>query len=85
MLLSAWNSADLRQIQNAIDDARAVEVADLSGAEMERMELIRAIGSVMREWMAGHRTANDLKASLVVLHHIAGFAPVASDVRVAVS
>src|ERR1700678_4475309 len=54
MLLAAWNSTDLRQIQNAIDQARAIEIARLSGVEVERMELFREIGIVMREWMAGH-------------------------------
>jgi hypothetical protein len=71
MLLAAWNSADLRHIQNAIDQTGAVETTCLSGAEVERIELIREIGSVMRQWMAGHKTAADLKASLGLLHHIA--------------
>lgn len=71
MLLAAWNSADLRQIQNAIEQARAAEIACLSGAEVERIELVREIGDVMRQWMAGHKTAADLKASLDLLHHLA--------------
>jgi hypothetical protein len=71
MLLAAWNSAELRQIQNAIEQTRAVETGCLPGAEVERIELIREIGSVMRQWMAGHKTAADLKASLDLLHHLA--------------
>jgi hypothetical protein len=71
MLLAAWNSGDLRQIQHAIDQARAVETASLSTVELERIELVQEIGAVMREWMAGHRTVTDLKASLLMLHHLA--------------
>ncbi len=84
LLLAAWNSTDLRQIQNAIDQARAIEITRLSGAEVERMELVRAIGVVMREWMAGHRTGTDLKASLDLLHHLANLSSGgSSDARVA--
>lgn len=85
MLLAAWNSADLRQIQNAIDQARAVETNRLAGADAERIELVREIGSVMRQWMAGHKTVSDLKASLDLLHHIANAGPGVSDSSPAVS
>lgn len=71
MLLAAWNSADLRQIQTAIDHARAVEMGALRGAEIERIELVREIGAVMRQWMAGYKTESDLKASLDLLRHLA--------------
>ncbi len=71
MLLAAWKSTDLRQIQNAIDQARAVETASLTGVDVERVELVRAIGIVMRDWMAGHKTVTDLKVSLDLLHHLA--------------
>jgi hypothetical protein len=85
MLLAAWNSADLRQIQNAIDQARALNFDGLSGPELERMELVREIGFVMREWMAGHKTANDLSASLVLLHHIANSGQGTADASLAFS
>lgn len=71
MLLAAWNSADLRQIQTAIEHARAIETDSLRGADVERIELVREIGAVMRQWMAGYKTASDLKASLDLLHHLA--------------
>jgi hypothetical protein len=71
MLLAAWNSADLRQIQNAIEQARTVETAGLSGVDVERIELVREIGNVMRQWMAGHKTVADLNASLDLLRHLA--------------
>jgi len=71
MLLAAWNSADLRQIQNAIDQTEAIQLASLRGADVERLELLQEIAAVLRQWMAGQQATSDLNASLDLLRHIA--------------
>lgn len=71
MLLAAWNAADLRQIQNAIEQASRIEPTSLRAADAERLEMIQEIAAVIRQWMAGHKSSSDLKASLDLLRHLA--------------
>ena len=52
MLLAAWDSADLDQILDATERANAVLPA--STLEVERIEMIREAGSVLRVDRAGH-------------------------------
>jgi hypothetical protein len=70
MLLSAWNTADLRQLQNAIRQTLAAGSGPES-ADFERLEMVQEIAGVIREWMAGHKSSADLKASLELLRHLA--------------
>jgi hypothetical protein len=70
MLLAAWNTADLRQIQSAIEQTLAMEFG-YGSVDFERQELVQEIAGVIREWMAGHKSSADLKASLELLRHLA--------------
>jgi len=71
ILLAAWNSADVHQIQTAIEQTQRVETGQLRSADSERVEMIQEIAAVMRQWMAGHKSSSDLKAGLDLLRHLA--------------
>jgi hypothetical protein len=72
MLLAAWNSADLKLIQNAIEEAHQTETGRLRSADAERIEMLQEVARVIRQWMAGHKSSSDLRASLDLLRHLAG-------------
>jgi hypothetical protein len=78
ILLSAWNSGDLRRLQKTLtEDWIALEPArwPLSGEdERERVEMLLTIADAMRNWLrrGGDAPAEDLQVSMRLLRHLAG-------------
>ena len=78
MLLSAWNSGDLRRLRETLTQAgNSGESAGwpLSGAEeLERMEVLATIADALRNWLrrGGEAPAEDLQVSVQLLRHLAG-------------
>jgi hypothetical protein len=78
ILLSAWNSGDLRRLQETLtEDWISPEAAryPLSGEdERERMEMLLTIADAMRNWLrrGGEAPAEDLQVSTRLLRHLAG-------------
>ena len=78
MLLSAWNSGDLRRLQDTLTQGgiSANPAAwPLTGEdERERMEMLATIADTMRNWLrcGGDTPAEDLKVSVKLLRHLAG-------------
>jgi hypothetical protein len=78
MLLSAWNSGDLRRLQDTLMQGGIS--ADPAGwpltgeDERERMEMLATIADAMRNWLrrGGDTPAEDLKVSVKLLRHLAG-------------
>jgi len=70
ILLAACNSGDSRTIQDAISLAHTVRSAALTGADAERLELVREASLVIGGWMHGHKSTADRDASLMVLRHM---------------
>jgi hypothetical protein len=78
MLLAAWNSGDLRRLQETLTQGWNFGDPDgwpLSGeAETERMEMLATIADAMRNWLrrGGDAPAEDLQVSVKLLRHLAG-------------
>jgi hypothetical protein len=78
MLLAAWNSGDLRRLQETLTQGWIFGSPDgwpLSGeAERERMEMLATIADAMRNWLrrGGDAPAEDLTVSVKLLRHLAG-------------
>jgi hypothetical protein len=78
MLLAAWNSGDLRRLQETLMQGWVFGSLDgwpLTGeAERERMEMLATIADAMRNWLrrGGDAPADDLKVSVKLLRHLAG-------------
>ena len=76
MLLSAWNSGDLRRLRETLTQAgNSGESAPLWGAEeLERMEALATIAEALRNWLrrGGEAPAEDLQVSVQLLRHLAG-------------
>ena len=78
MLLSAWNSGDLRRLQETLTQGWIFGSPDgwpLTGeAERERMEMLATIADAMRNWLrrGGDAPAEDLQVSVKLLRHLAG-------------
>ena len=68
-LLAAWDSADARRLQAAVNE---VFSAGYRASDIERVELLEEIGCAIGEWMEGRRTTEDLDACLSLLRHLAG-------------
>jgi len=78
ILLSAWNSGDLRRLQDTLMQGWGLSSPDswpLTGeAERERMEMLTTIADAMQNWLrrGGDAPAEDLKVSVKLLRHLAG-------------
>ena len=78
LLLSAWNSGDLRRLQDTLThNWIAVEPSGwpLTGEdERERMEILATIADAMRNWLrrGGDAPEEDLEVSVKLLRHQAG-------------
>jgi hypothetical protein len=78
MLLAAWNSGDLRRLQETLMQGWNFGAPDgwpLTGeAERERLEMLATIADAMRNWLrrGGDAPAEDLQASVKLLRHLAG-------------
>ena len=78
LLLSAWNSGDLRRLRETLTLAWiSAEPAGwpLTGEdERERMEMLATIADAMRNWLrcGGESPAEDLQVSVQLLQHLAG-------------
>ena len=78
MLLSAWNSGDLRRLRETLMQCWvSAEPAGwplIGEAERERMEMLATIADAMRNWLrrGGDVPEEDLKASVKLLRHLAG-------------
>jgi hypothetical protein len=78
ILLSAWNSGDLRRLQETLtENCISLEAAGwpFSGEdERERMEMLLIIADAMRNWLrrGGDAPAEDLQVSMRLLRHLAG-------------
>ncbi len=78
MLLSAWNSGDLRRLRETLTEdwiAAEPQRRPVSAEEeRERMEILVTIADTMRNWLrrGGDAPAEDLQASMRLLRHLAG-------------
>jgi len=78
ILLSAWNSGDLRRLRETLTEVRdSAEPAGgpRSGREdHERMEVLATIADTFRNWLrrGGETPAEDLQVSVKLLRHLAG-------------
>jgi hypothetical protein len=78
ILLSAWNSGDLRLLQETLMQGWVFGSPDgwpLTGeAERERLEMLATIADAMRNWLrrGGDAPAEDLTVSVRLLRHLAG-------------
>jgi hypothetical protein len=79
ILLSAWNSGDLRRLQETLsqDDwiSSGPDGWPLSGdVEHERMEMLVTIADALRNWLrrGGDAPEEDLQVSMQLLRHLAG-------------
>ena len=78
VLLSAWNSGDLRRLRETLTEVRdSAEPAGwpLSGREEhERMEVLATIADTFRNWLrrGGEAPAEDVQVSVRLLRHLAG-------------
>ena len=78
MLLAAWNSGDLRRLQETLAmGGVSIEPGGwpLTGEdERERMEILATIADAMRNWLrrGGDAPAEDLQVSVKLLRHLAG-------------
>ena len=79
LLLSAWNSGDLRRLQNTLTHSTiSVEPAGLTREdERERLEMLVTIADAMRNWLrrGGDAPTEDLQVSVKLLRHLAGIEP----------
>ena len=88
ILLSAWNSGDVRRLQETLTQGwMSAEPAGwpLTGeAERERMEILATIADAMRNWLrrGGDAPAEDLKVSVKLLRHLAGTESLWRETRV---
>jgi hypothetical protein len=78
MLLSAWNSGDLRRLRETLTQAGiCAEPAGwpLTGEdERERLEILATIADAMRNWLrrGGEAPQEELQVSVKLLRHLAG-------------
>jgi hypothetical protein len=78
MLLSAWNSGDLRRLSETLTQgwiSAGPAGWPLTGEdECERMEMLATIADAMRNWLrrGGEAPAEDLRVSVKLLRHLAG-------------
>jgi hypothetical protein len=78
MLLSAWNSGDLRRLRETLTQAWiSIQPSGwpLHGeGECERMEMLATIADAMRNWLrrGGDAPEEDLQVSVRLLRHLAG-------------
>lgn len=78
MLLAAWNSGDLRRLQETLTQGWVFGSPGgwpITGeAERERMETLATIADAMRNWLrrGGDAPAEDLQVSVKLLRHLAG-------------
>jgi hypothetical protein len=78
ILLSAWNSGDLRRLQETLTQDDWISGPDgwpLSGdEEHERLEMLVTIADSLRNWLrrGGDAPAEDLQVSMQLLRHLAG-------------
>jgi len=78
MLLSAWNSGDLRRLSETLMQgwiSAGPAGWPLTGEdECERMEMLATIADAMRNWLrrGGDAPAEDLRVSVKLLRHLAG-------------
>jgi hypothetical protein len=78
MLLSAWNSGDLRRLRETLMQSWISSGPSgwpLTGEdEHERMEMLATIADAMRNWLrrGGDSPEEELKVSVRLLRHLAG-------------
>ena len=82
MLLSAWNSGDLRRLRETLtegwtgaESAGWAATTPVTGEdEQERMEMLATIADAMRNWLrrGGEAPEEELKVSVKLLRHLAG-------------
>jgi hypothetical protein len=76
LLLSAWNSGDLRRLQDTLTHSSiSVEPTGFTGEdERERLEMLATIADAMRNWLrrGGDAPTEDLQVSVKLLRHLAG-------------
>jgi len=78
LLLSAWNSGDLRRLQDTLSHSLiSVEPAGWPPTgedERERLEILATIADAMRNWLrrGGDAPTEDLQVSVKLLRHLAG-------------
>ena len=78
MLLSAWNSGDLRRLRDVLTQGSVRNEPagwPLTGEEeSERMEMLATIVEAMRNWLrrGGDMPEEELKVSVRLLRHLAG-------------
>ena len=78
LLLSAWNTGDLRLLRETLSQNWALtdspSLSASSEAERERMEMLATIAEAMRDWLrrGGDAPAEDLQVSMQLLRHLAG-------------
>jgi len=88
ILLSAWNSGDLRRLRDTLTQDWVCDQAAgglLSGEdERERMEMLVTIADAIRNWLrrGGDAPAEDLQVSMQLLRHLAGCEPLWRESRV---
>jgi len=75
MLLSVWNTGDLRLLRETLSKDWYIVTQTVSGeAERERMEMLATIAETMRNWLrrGGDAPVEDLQVSMQLLRHLAG-------------
>src|SRR5437868_5058149 len=82
MLLSAWNSGDLRRLRETLTQGWTgaepagwpVTVRVTAEDELERMEMLATIADAMRNWLrrGGEAPEDELRVSVKLLRHLAG-------------
>ena len=77
LLLSAWNSGDLRRLQETLTEgwiSTGPLAGPLTGDERDRMEMLATIADTMRNWLrrGGDAPAEDLQVTVQLLRHLAG-------------
>ena len=77
LLLSAWNSGDLRRLRETLTQSwNSLEPSAsplTSEDEYERMEMLATIAEAMRHWLrrGGEAPTEDLQVSVKLLQHLA--------------
>ena len=76
VLLSVWNSGDLRRLRETLAEERVFQDG-LSGgeSERERIEMLETIADTMRNWLrrGGEAPVEELQVSVRLLRHLAGY------------
>lgn len=70
-LLAAWNSANLKRLETALDANSNCPDLQLPTIERERIELVDEVVKTIRGWIASATTETELQAALVLLRHVA--------------